>query len=212
MAAYEAAGSANDPANDPTVIANGNLNITAGGGVSDENGYGLSVHVGETVNVNAKDDVVLRSDDDIELGTVSGANTEITAIGSITGTKDVPNAAGSIVKLNVISPDGEEANIGTKDQALTTRADELTLTGSNVYVSNDGNVVLNDIRASGDAEIATDGNMRRYHKRQPERGRRKQHHRESRYRHYHGQPEPGCRQRHYAGQHHSGQYHRERRQ
>ena len=132
MAAYEAAGSANDPANDPTVIANGNLNITAGGGVSDENGYGLSVHVGETVNVNAKDDVVMRSDDDIELGTVSGANTEITAIGSITGTKDVPNAAGSIVKLNVISPDGEEANIGTKDQALTTRADELTLTGSNV--------------------------------------------------------------------------------
>jgi hypothetical protein len=143
-----------------TITAGGNVNILAGGTVNDENGNGLSVNAGGTISGMAGDDVKLRSSEDITLGTVSGKNTDIAATGHITGTEDVPNAAGYEVKLNAISLNGEEANLGTKDQPLTTDAAELTLTGTNIYMDNRGDLTLNNIRAEDDAVISTVGNLR----------------------------------------------------
>ena len=118
------------------------------------------MNAGSTINVNAEDDVKLTSSEDMELGTVSGANVDIAATGNLTGTDDVPNVAGSSVELGAHAlNDEEEANIGSADHPMTTEADELSATGTNVYIINNGNLTLNDFQADGDVEISTDGNL-----------------------------------------------------
>ena len=114
---------------------------------------------GDTVNVKADGDVALRSDDPMKIDSVSGKNTDIAAIGSLTSAGTGTNVAGSDVKLDAISLNGETADIGTGSQPLNTQASTMSLNGTNANISNTGDLTLENVRTTEDTTVNTKGNL-----------------------------------------------------